>query len=82
MTIKWAVVDFEFDVQEWARVMSTIRRADRKDFAEIIGCDEATIDRWIGLQHAAEFPFPRMSNFINACNWLDMDPRSFFRLKA
>ena len=80
--IKFRVVKFRFAVEKWAMALETIAQEDMPEFARIIGVDESTLRNWRSGDYTRRaFAYPQMTNFINACNWLDLDPREFFELE-
>lgn len=83
MTIKYALVPMTFNLELWADTLRAIPASDVHDFALIIGVDPSTLHNWRNAAYArARFPYPAMGNFLNACNWLDLDPRQFFTLET
>lgn len=81
--MKVSRVDFMFDHSAWAAVL---RQAETDGLlpvlAEMSGQTETHLSGvGRGKYAGTRFPFPAMSNFINICNLLDLDPRSFFILE-
>jgi len=80
MTIEYKIMPFRFNGELWAQTLKTIRNPDLDEFAEIIGIDESTLRNWRNQAHRGDFAHPSMSNFLKACNWLDVDPREYLTL--
>lgn len=80
MTTKYVVMNFRFDDEKWSETLKTIRTEDMMEFSQVIGVDRSTLVNWRNRAHKGAFPHPSMSNFIKACNWLDVDPRDYFTL--
>ena len=78
--MKMIVIDFKFDGEAFSDALKTVKQGDLSDFADIIGVDTTTLANWRGNRWNDEAPYPRMTNFLNACNWMDLDPRQFFVL--
>lgn len=48
------------------------------ELGEMVGVSPKTIWSWSQNRHQEGYEHPYMSNFINVCNELDLDPREFF----
>jgi len=77
---KHIVIDFKFDMKAFADTLKSVSDGDLSDFAAIIGIDDSTLRNWRIEGAKGKYAMPSMRNFINACNWLDLDPREFFVL--
>ena len=77
---KYAIIDFKFNMMAFSEALKNVSDGDLSDFAEIIGIDDSTLRNWCIEGAKGKYPMPSMRNFINACNWLDLDPREFFVL--
>jgi len=81
MAIKYSLIPMGFSLDKWSEALLSVPEKDVYDFALIIGVDFSTLRNWRNRAYRKEkFPFPAMSNFLNTCNWLDLDPREFFVL--
>jgi len=81
MVTKFRVINFKFDHERFSVELQKIHSHDVKLFAEAIGVDESTLRNWRRNTYTeSKFAHPAMSNFIIACNILDIDPRDFFAL--
>jgi len=81
MTTKYRLAPMKFDTLKWSKTIAAIPVRDRDDFGYAIGVAGGTLKTWANLKQIAQFPFPSMNAFINACNMLDLDPRDFFILE-
>jgi hypothetical protein len=84
MVTKYKLVNWEFNMGGWGRAMQeSVDRFGVEFVAQILEVSPKTVDNWIkGYKSVySEFPHPNMSNFIWACNQLDLDPREFFILE-
>lgn len=80
--MRYKVVNFKFDMAAFSTVLKNVNDGDVVVFARVIGVDESTLRNWrTGYNARTSFPHPSMSNFIAACNALDLDPRDFFILE-
>jgi len=80
--IKYRVLKFRFALEKWAIALQAIANEEIPEIALIIGVDDSTLRNWrTGDYTKRKFGYPAMTNFINACNWLDLDPREFFELE-
>jgi len=77
---KHIIIDFKFDMKAFADTLQSVSDGDLSDFAAIIGIDDSTLRNWRIEGAKGKYAMPSMRNFINACNWLDLDPREFFVL--
>lgn len=80
MTIKYAHADWAFDAEKFAESLQAMTDDDMQAAADLLGVSWQTIRRWQKGNYDTEFNFPRMSNFLNLCNLLDLDPRDYFTL--
>jgi len=80
MTVKWSHVDWSFNAEAFAEALSGMTPDDMQAAAELLGVSWQTIRRWQKGEYDTEFNFPRMSNFLNLCNLMDLDPRDYFTL--
>lgn len=82
--IKYRLMNWVFNLGAWGR---TLREKSDETSAEFIAqvCQVSvkTVENWIAGYETAygEYPYPSMTNFINVCNQLDLDPRDFFMLE-
>jgi len=80
--IKYTIYPMKFDLEQWAEVLKGIETSDVREFSEIIGVDYSTLKNWRSCAYrGVRFAHPSMGHFLNACNWLDLDPRQFFKLQ-
>ena len=82
MPIKYRIVPFQFDTILFSHILREIPREDVAEFAQVIGVSYSLMRAWQNGRYDDEFPYPSMSNFIAACNWLDLDPTIFFSMKT
>lgn len=78
--MKHIIIDFKFDMKAFADTLKSVSESDLNDFAAVIGIDHSTLRNWRIEGAKGKYAMPSMRNFINACNWLDLDPREFFVL--
>lgn len=82
MGIHYELFNWQFDMEAFSEALQKIADMDKHDFAAVIGIDVSTLENWrSGDYIKRKKPYPSMTNFINACNWLDLDPREFFKLE-
>ena len=83
MTTKYRIMPFVFDMTAFAGELEKVDRAFHEELCEIMIIDQSTLRNWItGQYDKSKFPHPSMSNFLKVCNWLDLDPREFFKLEV
>jgi len=75
---KVSILPVVFDKSAWTKAMKTIMPHDVPDFAEMFGISKSTLNNWRLGHYHAETPYPSMTNFIDICNWLDLNPQTFF----
>jgi len=80
MGIKYTHVNWMFDAEKFADALQAMSPGDMTAAADLLGVSWQTIRRWQKGEYDTEFNFPRMSNFLNLCNLLDLDPRDYFTL--
>jgi len=80
MSIKYAMVNWTFNSELFSEELSEMTSDDIEAAAELLGVTRQAIRRWQKGSYDTEFNFPRMSNFLNLCNLLDLDPRDYFTL--
>lgn len=80
MSAKYRIIDFRFDTAAFADVLKRLPDADLQLFATIIDVHVNTLRNWRNGQFKEQFAYPSMTNFLNACNHFDLDPRGFFVL--
>lgn len=78
--MRYVLLNFKFDMDKFAATLRTCVQGDNDVFSEAIGVDRSTLANWMAHRYRGKFAHPSMSNFIAACNWLDLDPRDFFVL--
>lgn len=84
MNIRYSLVNWQFNLGAWSRAMQeAVDQMGIEFVAQTLEVSVKTVANWIRLPESAygEFPHPSMSNFINAVNTLDLDPRDFFILE-
>jgi hypothetical protein len=82
MTTKYRIMPFVFDIKLWSAELAKVDPEWRQELADIAGVNISTLRNWITGDYAIRpFKHPNMSNFLNVCNWLDLDPRDFFILE-
>ncbi len=76
-------IPFRFDIARYAKsVLRAIDMHGADDIAEMIGVDTKTLQNWAtGTYKSSPFPYPRMTNFINFCNLMDIDPGQYFTIE-
>lgn len=80
MGIQWIDVNWVFDVEQWAADLLAQKPEDLAAARELSGLTESAWRHWMkGGTHGA-YEQPRMKNFLNVCNLLQLDPRHYFRL--
>lgn len=80
MTIRYTNSDWAFNSELFAEHLQSMSDDDIAAAAEIMDVSPPAIARWRKGNYTSEYNFPRMSNFINLCNLLDLDPRDYFTL--
>lgn len=80
MTIRYQIVPMKFDTEAWSRLMSSIETKDIADFAYMFGIAPETVRVWRSGHYHPKAPYPNMTNFTAICNWLDVNPQTFFIL--
>jgi len=80
MGIQYAVMDWKFNSDAFAEHLALMTPDDMQAAADLLGVSFQTIRRWQKGQYDTEFNHPRMSNFLNLYNLLDLDPRDYFTL--
>lgn len=81
MTVKYKLVNWEFDSVKLAEVLQTLSKDDLEVIRGVMDVSEGAIWHWRNNSHTGEFRYPTMTNFLLLCNWLDLDPRDFFKLE-
>lgn len=82
MTTKYRIVPFVFDLKAWSEALKTVDAEWHEELCEIAGINRVTLRNWLsGNYEKRDFKHPSMSNFLNVCNWLDIDPRDMFKLE-
>ena len=80
MGIQYAVVNWKFNSDAFSEALALMTTDDMQAAADLLGVSFQTLRRWQKGQYDTEFNYPRMSNFLNLCNLLDLDPRDYFAL--
>jgi len=80
MTTQSSIVPVVFDRSAWTKAMNTINDEDLEFFAGIFEVSVDTLKNWRRGNYNAQFLYPRMSNFIDICNHMDLNPQTFFIL--
>jgi len=80
MTIHYANADWAFNSELFAEHLQAMTDEDILACAELMGISPGAIARWRRGNYSTDYNFPRMSNFIQLCNLLDLDPRDYFTL--
>ena len=80
MGIQYAVVNWTFNSDAFSEALALMTPDDMQAAADLLGVSFQTLRRWQKGQYDTEFNYPRMSNFLNLCNLLDLDPRDYFAL--
>lgn len=79
--IRYSTVNWKFDLEAFMNALQIISEADLSEHRPI-GIHVTTLRNWRnGDYKTRKFPYPSMGHFIAACNWLDLDPRTFFVLE-
>lgn len=79
MATKYKVVHWQFDNERFGRhITAWIKAVGVQAIAEVLEVNQQTVTAWGKGKTPGEFNHPRMSNFIKACDELDLDPRDFF----
>jgi len=82
MAIVYEIRDFQFDAEKWALVVTDcIQKIGEKEFAALMGMSVSGVWHWANNRYPMGFAYPSMTNFILACNLMDVDPRQFFVLE-
>lgn len=84
MNVRYSLAFWEFDIKAWNAAMLKASLEMGEDFvAAVLGVSPKTVHTWTVTDSSSysKFPHPSMTNFIKACNELDLDPRKFFILE-
>jgi len=80
MPIHYANVDWKFDAERWAADLRKQADADLVAAQELSGLTASAWWNWLNPKRSRQFMHPGMSNFLNVCNLLHLDPRDYFSL--
>jgi len=80
MGIQYVNADWKFNGELFAEHLSKMSPDDVDACRDLMGVTASSIRRWQKADYDGEFPFPRMNNFLQLCNLLDLDPRDYFTL--
>lgn len=80
MTAYYMHEDWAFNAELFAEHLQQMTDDDVIAAAELMDVSPQSVQRWRKGNYATEYNFPRMSNFLNLCNLLDLDPRDYFTL--
>ena len=82
MSVTYDWLDWEFDVEAWARALNAaLRHMSAIELAELLEIDHTTVLMYASGKLHPDTPYPQMTKFIKVCNLLDLDPRSFWSLE-
>jgi hypothetical protein len=84
MVTKYKLLNWEFNKGAWAQALIlSVDLLGIEFVAGVLQVSKFTVHNWIKMPQSAygDFPHPSMSNFLHACNMLDLDPREFFILE-
>jgi hypothetical protein len=84
MNIQYRWVDWKFNDGLWAQCVREMVDAHGVDFvAEVMGVKPTSVTTWGKMKGSAyaDYPYPRMTNFIKFCNEFNIDPREFWILE-
>lgn len=82
MAKEYRIYPIKFNTELWRDTMRSIGEADLEVFAAVIGVAKGTLHSWRNLKESDAAPYPQMTNFIAACNALDLNPQHFFILEV
>lgn len=82
MATKYVWIPFQFDMGAFGADMRRAIDSHGSVFiAALLEIDHSTLENWAnGVYDNRRFPHPSMTNFLKACNTLNLDPRDYFRL--
>lgn len=72
--------DWKFNAGRWAHDLKKQADKDLVAAQELSGVGASGWWHWLNPQKYRSFAHPNMSNFINVCNLLNLDPRDYFCL--
>lgn len=82
MNVHYKWVNWNFDSALWA---SSIRHAcdehGLKEIAGMLSLSETTLINWKNGNYTEGFKYPNMTNFLQVCNLLDLEPETFFTVQ-
>lgn len=82
MNIRYKLMGWEFNHELWSATMATAVAEMGLEFMALsMNVSQSALENWSKGYFHDDFKHPNMTNFIKACNLLDLDPREFFRLE-
>jgi len=80
MTIRYRVINWQFDSAKLAAVLEPLDRGMIETLMSLLDVSNGAIWHWRKDIYPEGVNYPNMSNFLKLCDALDLDPREFFVL--
>jgi len=81
MATIYTLYDWQFDSVRWAHDLNQQSDRDKIAALELAGITASAWWAWLNPRPGKPFQHPNMSNFLNICNLLDLNPTNYFCLK-
>lgn len=80
MATTYRNLDWSFDSHRWANDLNRVSDKDKIAALELSGLTASAWWGWLNPRPGKPYQYPQMTNFLNICNLLNLDPRDYFSL--
>lgn len=80
MAIKYAVFEWQFDMQAFAELLKHVPAHEMGTVAQLLEIDPSTFSNWANNRYKGKFVYPNMTNFLKVINFMEVNPGDFFVL--